>query len=73
MSFGFGSAYKPGGVIGPMKSFGSRWVYTMKRNEAGVPVKHKARFVAKGYSQQFGFDVFSETWAFAVQALGRHI
>lgn len=34
----------------------------MKRNEAGVPVKHKARFVAKGYSQQFAFDVF-ETWA----------
>lgn len=41
---------------------GSRWVFTMKRNDAGVPVRPKARFVAKGYSQQFGFDVF-ETWA----------
>ena len=41
---------------------GSRWVFTMKRNEAGVPVRPKARFVAKGFSQQFGFDVF-ETWA----------
>ena len=41
---------------------GSRWVYTMKRNDAGVPVKPKARFVAKGFSQQFGFDFF-ETWS----------
>jgi hypothetical protein len=41
---------------------GSRWVFTMKRNDAGIPVRPKARFVAKGYSQQFGFDVF-ETWA----------
>jgi hypothetical protein len=41
---------------------GSRWVFTMKRNDAGVPVRPKARFVAKGYSQQFGLDVF-DTWA----------
>ena len=41
---------------------GSRWVFTMKRNDAGVPVRPKARFVAKGFSQQYGFDVF-ETWA----------
>ena len=41
---------------------GSRWVYTMKRNDAGLPVKPKARFVAKGFSQQFGSDFF-ETWS----------
>jgi hypothetical protein len=41
---------------------GSRWVFATKRNDAIVPARHKARFVAKGYSQQFGFDV-CETWA----------
>ena len=41
---------------------GSRWVFTIKRNEHGEPVRYKARFVAKGFSQKFGYDVF-ETWA----------
>lgn len=41
---------------------GSRWVFTIKRNERGEPVRYKARFVAKGFSQKFGYDVF-ETWA----------
>ena len=41
---------------------GSRWVFTIKRNERGEPVRYKARFVAKGFSQKFGYDVF-DTWA----------
>ena len=37
---------------------GSRWVYTMKRDEAGNLTIHKARFVAQGFTQRFGENVF---------------
>jgi len=40
----------------------SRWVFTTKRNGSRVPVRHKARFIAKGYSQQFGSDNVLETF-----------
>jgi hypothetical protein len=33
---------------------GSRWVYTMKRDEAGNLTIHKARFVAQGFTQRLG-------------------
>ena len=33
-----------------------------KRNGSGLPVRHKARFIAKGYSQQFGSDNVLETF-----------
>jgi hypothetical protein len=33
-----------------------KWVYKLKRNEAGDIVKHKARLVARGFVQQKGID-----------------
>ncbi|KAM0826297.1 hypothetical protein ACQ4PT_068956 [Festuca glaucescens] len=34
------------------KAIGLKWVYKVKRDPAGVTVKHKARLVAKGYAQR---------------------
>jgi hypothetical protein len=34
----------------------SRWVYRLKYNPDGTIARHKARFVAKGYSQRDGID-----------------
>jgi len=44
------------------KPIGHRWVFKVKRDEAGRIVKYKARIVAKGYSQIPGTD-FEETFA----------
>jgi hypothetical protein len=44
------------------KVIGSRWVFAVKRNQAGEIIRYKARFVAQGFSQRQGFD-YSETFA----------
>jgi hypothetical protein len=44
------------------KPIGLKWVFKLKRDEAGKIVKHKARLVAKGYVQQQGVD-FDEVFA----------
>ncbi|KAL4354255.1 hypothetical protein GQ457_06G039790 [Hibiscus cannabinus] len=44
------------------KVIGVKWVYRVKLNSDGSINKHKARFVVKGYSQEFGVD-FTETFA----------
>ncbi|KAD5507479.1 hypothetical protein E3N88_15182 [Mikania micrantha] len=44
------------------KSIGLRWVFKLKRDADGKPVKHKARLVAKGYVQKQGID-FEEAFA----------
>ncbi|KAL0423367.1 UNVERIFIED_CONTAM: putative mitochondrial protein [Sesamum radiatum] len=41
---------------------GVKWIYKTKYKEDGSIQKHKACFVAKGYSQQLGVD-FTETFA----------
>jgi hypothetical protein len=34
----------------------SGWVETDKRDQNGIVVRRKARFIAKGYSQEYGYD-----------------
>jgi hypothetical protein len=41
---------------------GLKWVYKLKKNEAGEVIKHKARFVARGFIQQAGIN-FDEVFA----------
>ena len=43
-----------------MKVIGSRWVFTVKRDNQGSLVRRKARLVAQGFSQVYGVD-FDET------------
>jgi hypothetical protein len=38
------------------RAIGVKWVFKVKKNEAGVVVRHKARLVVKGYSQRQGVD-----------------
>lgn len=44
------------------KVLGSRWVFKIKRNASGEPVKYKARLVAQGCGQRSGVD-FEEVYA----------
>jgi len=44
------------------KPIGSRWVFKVKHNADGSVECHKARIVAKDYSQQEGLD-YDETFA----------
>lgn len=39
----------------------NRWVFQIKRGLNGEPDRYKARLVARGFSQKFGFD-YSETY-----------
>jgi hypothetical protein len=39
-----------------------KWVFKLKRDEAGAIVKHKARLVARCFVQQKGID-FDDTFA----------
>ena len=41
---------------------GLKWVYKLKKNEAGEVIKHKARLVARGFVQQASID-FDEVFA----------
>jgi hypothetical protein len=49
---------KPSG----QKVIGCKWVFKIKRDQDGRPVRYKARLTAKGYSQTRGID-FDETFA----------
>jgi hypothetical protein len=39
-----------------------KWVFKLKRDEAGAIVKHKVRLVARGFEQWEGID-FDDTFA----------
>lgn len=39
-----------------------KWVFTLKTNEFGNPIRYKARLVARGFSQQYLID-YNETFA----------
>jgi hypothetical protein len=43
-----------------------KWVFKLKRDEAGAIVKHKARLVARGFMQRKGID-FDDTFAHVAQ------
>lgn len=44
------------------KAIGCRWLFNMKNNEKGEPVRFKARLVAQGFSRKFGVD-YNQTFA----------
>lgn len=44
------------------KLIGAKWVFKLKKNEAGEVIKYKARVVAQGYSQKYGVD-YTEVFA----------
>jgi hypothetical protein len=44
------------------RAIGLKWVFKVKRDEAGAVVKHKARLVVKGYAQRKGID-YDEVFA----------
>ena len=44
------------------KLVGCKWVFTIKYNSDGTIERHKARLLAKGFTQTFGID-YIETFA----------
>jgi hypothetical protein len=49
-----------------------KWVYKLKRNEAGEIIKHKVRLVARGFVQQEGID-FNEVFALVARMESVHL
>jgi hypothetical protein len=45
-----------------MKVIPSKWIYTIKTNQNGIPIRFKARLVAGGHRQTEGID-YDETYA----------
>lgn len=50
------------------KPLGGRWVFTIKRDSEGRIARYKARWVVKGYLQQYGVD-FEQTFASVVKPM----
>ena len=50
------------------KSLGGKWVYKIKRDVNGDIARFKARWVVKGYLQQYGVD-FDQTFAAVIKPM----
>lgn len=50
------------------KPLGGKWVYKVKRDVNGDIAQFKARWVVKGYLQQYGVD-FDQTFAVVVKPM----
>lgn len=50
------------------RALGGKWVYKVKRDVEGKVARFKARWVVKGYLQQFGVD-FDQTFAAVVKPM----
>lgn len=50
------------------QALGGKWVYKIKRDVDGNVTRFKARWVVKGYLQQFGVD-FDQTFAAVVKPM----
>ncbi|KAJ1523172.1 hypothetical protein ONE63_001063 [Megalurothrips usitatus] len=44
------------------KPISSKWVFKLKKDASGVPVRYKARLVARGFDQRYGVD-FNDTYS----------
>ncbi|KAB2605310.1 hypothetical protein D8674_005027 [Pyrus ussuriensis x Pyrus communis] len=54
--------YHPINLPKGKKAVGSRWIYKIKFNSNGTIERHKARLVARGFTQTYGID-YKETFA----------
>ena len=50
------------------KALKNKWVYKLKRGPDGEIVRHKTRWVVRGFEQRVGID-FNETFAFVVKLM----
>ncbi|GJW79226.1 ribonuclease H-like domain-containing protein [Tanacetum coccineum] len=50
------------GLLKGKRAIGTKWVYRNKKDERGIVVRHKARLVVQGYTQEEGID-YDEVFA----------
>ena len=50
------------------KALRGRWVFKIKWDTYGTITKHKARWVVKGFEQQFGID-YNQTYAAVIKPM----
>ena len=56
------STYKLTDLPARRHAVGCKWVFKIKRDANGKPIRYKARLVAQGFTQRKGLD-FQETFA----------